>query len=78
MHFFEMISCRILKLCHKGCQGSVVNIGAAYKAMTWANDDHALCYNMTSLGAKNHEIFEEIFALKTIPIQTHEYTTAIN
>ena len=38
----------------------------------------ALCYNMSSLGTNNDEIFDEIFAFSTIHIQTHEHTTAIN
>ena len=46
--------------------------------MTWANDEQALCYNMSSLGANNDAIFDEIFAFCNIPIQTHEHATAIN
>ena len=46
--------------------------------MMRSNDDEALCGHMTSLGANNDEIFDKIFAFSTIPIQTHERTTAIN
>ena len=57
---------------------TLVNIGAAYLAMTWASDNQALCCHITSLGAYNDDFFDEIFTFSTIPIQTYEHTTTIN